>query len=205
MVSQSVKGTFLAPFAGLESHLPGLALCIAASFYRVGHRVPVDRPPAAENSAIGGGDASPKLIFDDRRTANRFGMDQLYYVPSAGRDRIACRLNGGVSRQQQEPPEATAPMRLRSRIPFLRGGDVNSKELCTTPAVPCVHPMAARPCIPGRALTGFNPSMCELTRKSIVPSPIAPLSRGLHRDRTVPIPLLDSPTRVVRPPVRPLF
>jgi hypothetical protein len=166
-------------------------------------RSPADRPPDAKNAAIGGGDASSKLIFDVRRTSNRLGIDRIYYVPRPGRDRIACRLNGGVSRQQQEPTEATALMRLRCRIPFLR--DVNSKELCTTPAVPCVHPMAARPCIPGRALTGFNPSMCELTRKSIVPSPIAPLSRGLHRDRTVPIPLLDSPTRVVRPPVRPLF
>ena len=103
MTSQSVQGTFLAPFAGLESHLPGLALCIAVSFHRVGDRVPVDRPPVAENTAIGGGDASTKLIFDDCRTANRFGMDQIYYVPRAGSDRIACRLNGGVSRQQNRP------------------------------------------------------------------------------------------------------
>jgi hypothetical protein len=88
----------------------------------VSHRVPVNRLQAAENAAIGGGDESPKLIFDERRTANRFGKDQLYYVPRAGRDRNACRMNGGVSRQQQEPTEVTAPMRLRSRIPFLREG-----------------------------------------------------------------------------------
>jgi hypothetical protein len=69
-------------------------------------RVPPDRLQAAENAANGGRDESPKLIFDNRRTANCFGKDQLYYVSRAGRDRIACRLNGGVSRQQQEPTEA---------------------------------------------------------------------------------------------------